>query len=608
MCGIAGIADIRGPIDQNTVRRMTKSIAHRGPDGEGLWSRNGACLGAVRLAVIDLHGGKQPMTSDDGRWAVVYNGEVYNHLELRKELEDKDHKFHTRCDTEVVLHAVMEWGMNAPDKLRGIFAYAVWDSFEKKLLLARDRLGVKPLYKYEGAGFIAFASEIKALLQVDEIRGKIEPEHHSIHTILLHNFPVGDRTPFKGITEVPAGMAISWRNNRLWSRRYWDMDFPKLGERGDAKSEEIIAEELLEKLREAVRIRLMSDVPIGVFVSGGTDSGIVAALTAAEMKRGPTTFCIGFDEALWDESKYAQIVAEHIGADHNLVQSKVGLDMLPEVIYYLDQPQRWAGTASLLQLYRAAKEKVTVVLTGEGADEILIGYPHIAKFYDIYSKFLESPNSGDPFKYVDYFYSKTLSNQVKFHEEFLLSDEFLASMKIDMGGLMRDRAKIINRDALDVATYLEIKNRLPRFVLFMQDRLSMAAGIEARVPFLDHKLVEFTATIPPDLKFKPPIGKYILRKSARGLLPDEIIDRPKHGFVEPADAWMRSKLPECIAYALSDTTCSKKGFFRPESVKQLLGEHRSGNSNNGHLLIGIASVHLWHDIFFSGAAPQKPAY
>ena len=586
----------RGTVEEATIKRMAASISHRGPDGLGWWKGDNATLAAARLAIIDIPGGKQPMLSEDSRWVLIYNGEVYNHLEIRKILETSGHVFKTRCDTEVVLHAVEEWGAGAVEKFRGVFAFAAWDSVEKKLLLARDRLGIKPLYYYYKNGFLAFASEVKALLQLDDVRENVRPDLKSIHEIMSYNFPLADRTAFEGIREIRPGYVTEWQNFRIAHRQYWDVQIAASGKKPEQVDEEKTASEFLEHLRESVRLRLMSDVPLGVFLSGGLDSSMVAALVGEGLGKSPTAFSISFDEPLWDETHFSSLAASHIGADHHIVRCHSGLDMIPKVIYHLDQPQRWAGTASLLELYKAAKEKITVVLTGEGADEILAGYPHLTDFPGLMNA---APGVSPVALYLARLRELSLEQAVR-----LYSPELLDVAREPVSDFILDERKITDFEALDAGIYLDIKMRLARFVVFMLDRLSMACGVEARVPFLDYKLLEYVMTLPPSLKLRPPWSKYILRLAAKNILPKEIVERPKQGFVEPADAWMRSELPELMQRALSPDDITGKGYFRAEEVTRLLEEHRSGKANHGHLLIGIASVQIWHDIFFSGEKPR----
>jgi len=569
---------------------MVEAVSHRGPDGRGWWSDGRISLGTARLAVIDIPGGAQPMTSSDGRWVLVYNGEVYNHLQLRRKLEGRGHAFQTECDTEVVLHAVMEYETEAVNHFRGIFAFAAWDTLEGKLILARDRLGMKPLYYFLKDGDFAFASEIKALLEVPEIRNAVCPDLKSIHEIMTYNFPLADRTAFEGIRELRPGHVATFRNGRLNIRRYWDLDFPPLDDSVKDADENEWAEGLMENLETSVSLRLMSDVPLGVFLSGGPDSSIVAALVKKTAGGVIKTFSVGFDEPLWDESGFARKVADWLDADHTLVKGEGGLKDLPAVVSHLDQPQRWAGTTALLGLYRAASEKITVALTGEGADEVLAGYIHLAEFPGIMRN-----NPGiDP----QSLYLARLGELDPAGAESLYERDLLEAARKPGSDFLIDESRINGRDPLNIGVYLDMKLRLARFVVFMQDRLSMAAGVEARAPYLDHELVEYCARIPPGLKLSPPWGKYILRTAARDLVPRDIIERPKQGFVEPADAWMRGVLPEVIERALSREEARKNGYFRPDAVERLLAEHRSGSAGHGHLLIGIASVHIWHDIFF----------
>lgn len=599
MCGICGIISEK-QYPPRVIRSMTNAMIHRGTDDEGYFSDGLLSMGVRRLSIIDIEGGKQPFTSEEGRYCLIFNGEIYNHEELRVELIDKGHVFRSRCDAEAVLHVIEEYGNEGVNKLRGMFAFAVWDAREKSLLLARDRMGEKPLYYYYHGGVFAFASEIKSLLEVPEIALNIAPDLIAVHQIMTYNFPIGVRTAFKDIQELPPGYLMVWKDGKVKFKQYWELKLPE--EDSIRWDEEQTAEELRERLHRAVKMRLMSDVPLGVFLSGGLDSSIIAACANSGSQQ-LNTFALSFDEPLWDESAKARSTAEYLKTNHTEIRCEPDLSMLPRVIYYLEQPQRWSGTIGLFQLYQTAKSQVKVILSGEGADEIFGGYPHLTEFPLRYSN-----NAHPLITYLTGLSNMSAQKRKKFFNPAFLKAVGDAEGEIDRTALtdfFLPPSVLRMKTSFDIGLYLDIKCRLVKFVTFMLDRLSMANSVEARAPFLDHELAEFVLSIPYSLKVRPPYSKYILRRSALWLLPEEIVSRPKQGFVEPADKWMQGNLPLSIAMALSPQTVKEKGYFNSEAVVEMLEKHRSGEENNGYDLIGVASVHIWDDLFVIGKSLEE---
>lgn len=599
MCGICGIINT-GEAPADLVRKMTRTLIHRGPDDEGVFIDGRLGMGVRRLAIIDIEGGKQPFESENGRFVLIYNGEVFNHVELRKDLESRGHSFRSHCDTEAVLHVLEDAPIDGVGKFRGIFAFALWDKKEQRLILGRDRLGVKPLYYYFHDGIFAFASEIKALLEVPEISRNKRPDYEALRQILIFNFPLGIRTAFDGINELSPGHLLIWHDNRIRMKQYWDVSVPLEG-REDCPDEDEAAEELIALLRESVRMRLMSDVPLGTFLSGGTDSSLITACAREALGDSLKTFAMSFDVPLWDESEKARSVAAHLRTDHKEIPCSPSLGLLPRVMTHLEQPQRWSGAAAIFQLYRAARRDVKVILTGEGADEIFGGYPHLTEF--------PLRKREQPGRHPLEVYLSGLASMDADRQAHLYSPEFIGKIKGTdnraPAEFLVNTSRIAGRDPFNMGLYLDIKLRMVKFITFMLDRLSMAHGVEARVPFLDHVFVERAMRLSPSLKVRPPLSKYILRRAGRGLLPRDILERPKQGFIEPVDHWMRAELPPCIKHALNPEVTRRKGYFQPESVVNMLERHRAGAENRGYDIVGVALVHIWDDLFIIGKSVEE---
>ncbi|HVM48064.1 MAG TPA: asparagine synthase (glutamine-hydrolyzing) [Candidatus Acidoferrum sp.] len=620
MCGIAGIVQTTGPVDQEALRRMTSTLRHRGPDDEDyhLSERGGTAVGMGfrRLAIIDLQGGRQPMCNEDGSLWIVCNGELYNYQELRRELEAKGHQFRTHCDVETLLHLYEEKGTDCVSAVNGMFAAAIWDSGNQTLFLARDRLGKKPLYYRATATQLLFGSEVKALLQHPDCPRELDPR--SLSKYLAYEYVPSPHCIFKGVNKLPPGHSLTWRQGDIRVQRYWDVKFPEPLHRSEAE----IAEELRARLKEAVRLRLISDVPLGVFLSGGIDSSSVVAMMAelrpaAQIK----TFAIGFEEASFDESRYARRVAEFFGTEHHeeVLQSRVLLDLLPDVAGLLDEPFADASVIPTYLLSRFTRRHVTVALGGDGGDELFAGYPtfaahRLARFYRLpgaVHKRLVLPlanllpvsteNFSLDFKVKRFLRGARESAGIR--DQMWLGSftpaeqaELLAGTAPavdDYEDVARVEKDCASRDPLQRLIYQYCKLYLPEDILVKVDRASMACSLEARAPFLDYTFVEFANSIPSRLKLKGFKGKYILKQAMQGKLPTEILARGKKGFGIPIAKWFRNGLRELVADTLSPSRIKQQGIFNPRTVERLLSEHLQGTRDNRKQLWTLLLFELW---------------
>jgi len=617
MCGIAGIA---GQSNKDAIQEMTRVLAHRGPDGEGFYFSEGVALGHRRLSVIDLETGQQPMTTPDGRHTIVFNGEIYNFPELRKELECRGTRFRTRSDTEVLLEAYAAWGNDAVRKLRGMFAFAVWDAGDRRLFVARDRLGLKPLYFAEAGQSLIFASEMKGLLAHPEIPREIDLL--ALDDFLTYLYVPAPRTIFRRIRELPPGHWLEWQHDHLRVSRYWDVTFaPKTQPPKDH------LEEVQALLAEAVRVRLTSDVPLGVFLSGGLDSSVVTALMARSQNAPVRAFTLGFrdGEHRYSEMEYARTVAEAVGAHtQELIVPAESAVLLGSVTRHFDEP--FGNPTSLLvyQLSQLARQYVTVAMVGDGGDEVFLGYPRyrgvmLAEQYrrvprvlrNIASgiaKYLPEPGNGNHFprrlreftegslhspermyfQWISYFssglrrrlYSTALTHELSDYD----SSEFLMSLFRRCGAV----------DVIDRVNYVDLHSFLPFNILRYADRMSMAHGLELRAPFTDHRLIEKMASVPWTYKLRGNQTKVILRKAAEKLLPPKILARGKLGLNPPMGLWLRGRLKPMLEEYLSPHQVRQRGYFRPEVVQELIHDHRSGRRDYSLHLWALISFEEWH--------------
>lgn len=624
MCGICGITyfDREKPVSERLIQRMCDVIKHRGPDDEGWHVAKGAAVGMRRLSIIDLSTGHQPICNEDGSIWIVFNGEIYNHLEVRKELQARGHKFKTKTDTEAILHAYEEYGENCPKKLNGMFGFAVLDQKKQTLFLARDRLGIKPLYYYLDAGKFVFGSELKSILQVENVSREIDLQ--ALDMFMTFEYIPSPYSIFKGIRKLPPGHSLTLRNGKINIQKYWELQFDE-----QERDEGDVCEQLVELLQDAVKIRLMSDVPLGAFLSGGIDSSTIVALMSRVMDRPVKTFSIGFQEGSYNETNYAQTIARKFNTEHKefTIQPNA-LELTEKLIAYLDEP---FGDFSIFPTYlvsKMAREFVTVVLSGDGGDELFGGYDtyiahQMANNYQRIPKFIRNRlirpvvNSFPPTEK-----KKGLINRSKrflegmqlpedlqhtrwmiFLQQMEKSRLYSSGMQGELNGasaydFIRNYFRTSRTpDEINRQLYVDIKSYLVDDILVKVDRMSMAVSLEARVPFLDHRVVEFAATLPGHLKLRGKKTKYVLKKAMGQLLPHDILHRGKEGFSIPIKNWLRTDLKELMMDVLSPDRIKNEGLFNPDYVKTLVDEHLDGVENHSHRLWAMMVFGIWQDIY-----------
>ncbi|MCK4325607.1 asparagine synthase (glutamine-hydrolyzing) [bacterium] len=628
MCGIYGILSLNErPVDKELLQRMGDVLKHRGSDDEGVYISKSKIsnigLGHRRLAIIDLETGHQPMHNEDGSVWIVFNGEIYNFRDLREALEKQGHKFYTKSDTEVIIHLYEEHGTECLKFLRGMFAFAIWDEKKERLFLARDRVGQKPLcYAIQNGQFI-FASEIKAILQVPGIKRGVNLE--AMHHYLTYQYVPSPLTMFQGIRKLPPAHFLVWEKGKVSIRRYWELNFEKKAKMTEKECEERI----LHLLEESVRLRLVSDVPFGAFLSGGIDSTAVVGIMAKLSDRPVKTFSIGFEERAYDELQFARIAAKRFGTDHHeFIVRPDALEVLPKLIWHYNEPFADSSAIPTYYVAKETREHVTVALNGDGGDECFGGYPRyqavkLAKFFDKTPNWLRRrlvaaiadrlPESSEQKRllrrakrflgamslpperrYVRWicFFDNERKNQ-------LYSPEVKRAMDgIDSFRILEDLYTEENSsDFLDKTFYVDIMTYLPDDLLVKVDMATMANSLEARSPFLDHKLMEFSASIPSSLKLRGLTSKYILKKALREVLPPQIMRRGKMGFGVPIGRWFRNELKDYLYEVLLDEVSLKRGYFNENYVKQLLDEHCQGGYDHGNRLWALLNLELWHRMF-----------
>jgi len=629
MCGIAGIvvSPDQEPLDAHLVSRMCRALVHRGPDDEGVFVKGGVGLGMRRLSIIDIAGGHQPVFNEDRSIYVVFNGEIYNHPELRRELQNRGHVFASHSDTEVIVHLYEELGANCVHKLRGMFAFAVFDDKRSRLLLARDRLGKKPLHYALMGGRFFFGSEIKALLA-----GEPALASETDSTALLEYFYFGyipdPRTAFAKIKKLPPAHLLEFEKGQIRLKQYWDL--PEYGTYNPS-SEEQCLEELEEKLAEAVRIRLLADVPLGALLSGGTDSSTIVALMARASSRPVKTFSVGFRDAQFNEAPFARIVAEKFATDHHeLVLEPKVRETIESLAYSMEEP---FGDSSALPTYyisKLAREYVTVVLSGDGGDEAFAGYDRYSTHLQQRARFA-FPNWGGrfyreklysriPFGFPgrNYAYSLSLPTEERYVDAVslapydrnyeLLSSDFVGSEARHPLDLFRELMR--NAPAKDVVgrvLYLDTKTYLPCDILTKVDRMSMLASLEARVPLLDHVLLEWVTSLHPRWKMAKNRRKYILEELAvRVGVPRRVIDRPKQGFALPLVHWMKRELKDLVLTLLEPATL-QRGYFNARGVERLVDRFLKGYDDDPTPIWRLLMFELWYRNFVHTRDSRLPA-
>ncbi|MBV6321857.1 XrtA/PEP-CTERM system amidotransferase [Duganella violaceipulchra] len=630
MCAIAGIYDLyrHADIDAGLLHAMTERQRHRGPDQGGTHLEPGIGLGHRRLAIIDLGGGQQPLFNEDHSVAVVYNGEIYNFQPLMRELQLFGHTFRTHCDTEVIVHAWEQWGERCVERFRGMFAFALWDRRQQTLFLARDRLGVKPLhYALLDNGQLLFASEIKALLLHDGLRRQLDPL--AVEDYFAYGYIPEPRTIFRQVRKLAPGHTLLLRKGQPLPapRRYWDIPFEVQPALGEAQA----ADELLARLREAVRIRLVAEVPLGAFLSGGVDSSAVVALMAQASAEPVNTCSISFGDPKFDETSYAQMIAERYGTRHHVQRvEQDDLSLVDRLAGLYDEPYADSSALPTYRVCELARQRVTVALSGDGGDENLAGYRryrwhlHEERWRTMLPLGLRRPLFGTlgrlypkadwaprPLRAKTTFESLARDSVAAyFHSVSIMDDKmrqalFSPALKRDLAGyhaqevLYRHARDCPAEDALSRIQYLDLKTYLPGDILTKVDRASMAHGLEVRVPLLDHRLVEWMSSLPPELKLRGGIGKYLFKRGLERHLPKELLYRNKMGFSVPLAAWFRGPLRAHLERSLRSPVLADCGLFNLKQVQTLLAQHLSGRSDH--------SAPLWSLLMFESFLRQLPA-
>lgn len=628
MCGICGIYNFKNnnPINADLLLQMCEVLKHRGPDDQGIWSRNKIGLGHRRLSIIDLSSqGHQPMSNENGAIWIVFNGEIYNFLEIRENLIKRGHKFKSNTDTEVIIHLYEEKGNNCVNDLRGMFAFAIWDEKNKKMLLARDRIGKKPLYYMVDNRRLIFASEIKSILQDETVKKEIDFE--ALDDFLTFQCILAPKTIFKGIKKLLPGHILVCTPEKIETKEYWDLSFSKLNN----KKEEYYIERLSELLNDAVKCRLISDVPLGAFLSGGIDSSSIVALMSEILGRSVITSSIGFKEQKFNELEFSRSVANQFNTKHyEHIVNPNALEVLRKLIWHFDEPFADSSAIPTYYVSKMTREHVTVALSGDGGDEVFAGYRRyyydrlenqlrivpeflrkyligsLAKVYpkaDRLPQFLRgktfltnlslSPERGymntrSTFKYEmkDRLYSEDIKKRLGDYDSFSILDYYFKKADTD--------------DSLSRIQYVDIKTYLADDILTKVDRMSMANSLEVRCPLLDHKLLEFAATIPSDLKLKGKISKYIFKKCMKEKISKEVFTRKKWGFVVPIGYWFRNNIKEMVEEILFDSKTQMGEYFNPTYIRRMWNDHLSGKRDYSANLWCLLIFELWHRNYIDG--------
>ena len=638
MCGINGIAfssRSRRRVDATDLKAMRDVITHRGPDDEGIYIDENVGLGHRRLSIVDVASGHQPMTNEDASLYITYNGEVYNHADYREELESRGHVYRTHCDTETILHLYEDYGDACVEHLRGMFAFAIWDRYKRDLFIARDRLGIKPLYYVHTAeGSLYFASEIKALLEARAVNPELNFAAFSDY--LANHATSGEETLFAGVKRLMPGHTLTWRDGEIKIKKYWDVSFAKVAPNGHSDKDYIA--EWSELFRKSVELRLMADVPLGMFLAGGIDSSAIAAVMSTLVDEPIKTFSVAFKEREANELEYARLVARAYNTDHHevVISPEEFFAALPDLIWHEDEPLAHPSSVALYFVSRLAAQHVKVVLTGEGSDELMAGYARYRKTIlnlavgEHYHRMvpagvrdlIRGQIAGMSASKLRAKLSRTflsLSPDI----ESIYFDNFAVFPRSDQQGLLTPdtidriggidpyagvRRVLSETDAqslLDRLLYADIKTYLHE-LLMKQDQMSMAASLESRVPFLDHKLVEFTSGLPERLKLNRWTTKYVLRQSMKGVLPEQILTRPKMGFPVPIDAWFRGPYAQVLDEYVLSSRATDRGIFNADTVRTLVNEHQHGVANHSERLWSLVNLEMWFRRFLDGevASPR----
>ncbi len=624
MCGIVGAFALNfQPISLQLVQTMNSCITHRGPDEAGIWVQNGVGLAMRRLAIIDLKSGQQPISNEDETVHIVFNGEIYNFPELHIELEAKGHTFRTHSDTETIVHAYEEWGEDCPQHLRGMFAFAIYDARDNSLFLARDRVGKKPLLYTQAGGKFLFASEFPALLSCGDVERK--PNLVAIEQYLTTSCIAAPLTGFEGIYKLPPAHSLRLKDGEIQLRRYWDLAPFFEPSRKIQISLEEATQELLARLEEAVKIRLMSEVPLGAFLSGGIDSSAIVALMSRLSSSPVKTFSIGFAEADYSEVEHARRVAHLYGTDHTeIIVEPNALDILPTLVRHYGEPYADSSAVPTFYVSQATRKHVTVALNGDGGDELFGGYERyrrmqmtsrvpdavlgigaraaslIPRNNDFRSKtararrLLEAASLPTAQRYLRWTSAFSAAQRENLYTpEFKAATGFPNSIHPVQQSLEDHR----NLEILDRCLLCDSTHYLPDDLLVKVDITSMANSLEARSPFMDHPLMEWAATLPPGFKIQGDSTKHILRQALAQLVPIENMARPKMGFGMPVGRWFQGPLKQLLCDTLFGERAQSRGYFRPEVVRSLVQEHLDSKADHTHRLWALLMLELWHHEF-----------
>lgn len=632
MCGICGKAAIDNghSVHSVVVKRMMDALYHRGPDEEGIYVDDRAVLGHRRLSIIDLNTGHQPISNEDRTIWVVYNGEIYNFRELKEQLAKNGHVFSTNTDTEVIVHLYEQYGEECVSRLRGMFAFALWDQRKKRLFLARDRVGIKPLYYVLTSDSLIFASEIKALLVDPSVRREVDPE--VIDTFLTYLYAPGSDTLIRGIKRVPPGHYLILENGKVTLNQYWDLNFESDHRNGNYK---LAAEELTDLLRKTVQDHMISDVPVGILLSGGVDSTGVLSFVVEQTAHDVKTFTIGFnDEHFADERVYARIAAQRFGSEHHemTITPQDFLEFLPRYVWHMEEPVCEPPAVALYYVSKMAREHVKVLLSGEGGDEAFGGYQNYRNMlwlerlkqmgqtwqsvgkrilsecgrvrclrrFEKYSFMMNAPLE-------DYYYSRTAGPFSFFNRSKpkLYSKEFGQKMRNGCSTkYVQDLfAHMAGEPALNKMLYVDTKTWLPDDLLLKADKITMANSLELRVPLLDHRLLEFAAGLPASYKVRNFTTKYILKRALDGRIPKEIVNRKKTGFPVPVESWFKNELRDFVCGILTDRRTLERGYFDKSFLQALIND---GSRSGDHVpeMFCLLTLELWHRRFID-AQPQS---
>ena len=635
MCGICGKLNFidNQPVEPSLLDKMCNALSHRGPDDAGFFIDDSIGFGMRRLSIIDLATGHQPIHNEDRSIWIILNGEIYNFWDLRPRLEAKGHRFYTKSDTETLVHLYEDYGDGCVKHLRGMFGLALWDNKKRRLLLARDRVGQKPLFYTIANGSLIFASEIKSILQDPSVKREVNLE--SLHHFLAFGYVPAPLTMFRGINKLPPAHILISEKGSVRIERYWDLSFK---EKIQLAPDEL-AEKVYELVKEAVKIRLVSDVPLGAFLSGGMDSSTVVGLMSELSTRPVKTFSIGFEESSFNEMKYARTVADYFGTDHHEFTVKPrAIEILPELIWHFDEPFADSSAIPTYYVSKITREHVTVALNGDGGDETFAGYERyyadrLAEYYikcpasfrervidRFLGRFPETTEKKSLIKRLKKFtqaaslpaeqrYARWMSTFTSETKKELYSGELKNRLsEVDSASYLEEvfsRADANN--FLDQLLFVDTNTYLPEDLLVKVDRMSMAHSLEARSPFLDHKLMEFAATIPYDLKLKGSRTKYILKKAMSKLVPIEILKRPKEGFGVPVSQWFKRELKELAYQVLLEPRTQARGYFDYDYVRKILDGHQSGKVDHGARIWTLVNLELWHRMFIDRSKLDGPS-